>query len=1156
MPVLVAFQAHGGFNTLNSMLEVFFNEMNREPHPTDSKSKIASFGMRKILELYALVVNGKSINDSANLFSLLPRTGDRRSEFPVAQQLVVELRAAILPVVHMLWSSKLIEKASDSILTRVIDVLKSICAADNEYRGDKVSPHPLTCIISFRSKMLTGLQPPRYEPFKAAKIPFNWDTARSSVEQLISQGYDEDLAREAIFRTNNSVTPASEYCKAYKDGLARTRNPIPPDDSYTPAASTINGSSERQQRANAANTNVPGIADAAWDDAMSVDVPPFVPRPELDEFPGDAILGQNGDQSSQGSEESSNRETPGAMTASQLIDITNDTEGSEQPGQDLPATKDNLDKERENLRSELVGRCMEIIQAHPTSAIEISDLVRDVVLRSSTDEIREEVGAILANALSSLKTDDAGTSLNAQSVQAYAHLLALLLQDKKFFECNIETLSDKVDEYIGFLKTTLNNTTQELPSWIPDMLLILEILLAEGEQSPEAQWKPPTNVTDPIQPFELPPRNQIVNNDQCIGLFDYIVEILPRIGKDKTFAICVLRVLVILTRQRSLAQKIGDERNLQRLFVLTKQLAGAGSDCLKDSRITSSIMNILRHIVEDEDTLKQYMRAEIRTAVESRQRSQMRMDVSSYVRTLATVALRAPDLFLEVTNEMLQAHLWQSTASDPNSRTWTLELKDSRADASSAVDIEQGEGAKKLVDESSTKDVKPSTEEADKETNGTPKATRPVLENPDGVVHFLLTELLKYREVDDKEPSAPIGDTKDLGSPSLADPQGNLSDIEPFVDGKAKDKKTAKPTFQTEEHPIFVYRCFLLHCLSELLQSYTRAKVEFINFKRKVPMQTNTPVKPRSSVLNYLINDLLCQGNSGENSDTIVSKKKAATSSQAQDVLVALVLTTSEKATDSRIREKYEYDDEPDLLFVRRFVLDTVLKAYERASTPDEPIETRYSKMQCLAELMNQMIGERGKDPLTSTRSGDFSVHLHSQSQLRRMMYEKGYLDRLTSSIAEIDLSYPNIKKAIKCILQVLQILTYTAKELSHSTVMPSTSLLENVEDDFASASSLSDLDDREETPDLYRNSALGMLEHRDEDEESEDEDGRLSFCSPLPASHRFYMTPLLFLMLTITQTTRRCTMTNTAMRWTTPKMSYQPTEKKTSAMTMMSSKV
>ncbi|GJD05526.1 HECT-domain-containing protein [Colletotrichum higginsianum] len=464
-------------------------------------------------------------------------------------------------------------------------------------------------------------------------------------------------------------------------------------------------------------------------------------------------------------------------------------------------------------------------------------------------------------------------------------------------------------------------------------------------------------------------------------------------------------------------------------------------------------MAILRHIVEDEETLKQIMRAEIRNLFENPQRTQRNLDLST---------------------------------DEGSSRANQLALKDPESAAKANPTDKDAivEPAVQATEDLSIHDVKQSTETDDKEMADAPKPVaelkRPVVENPHGIIHFLLCELLNYREVDDKESSQPAKDPKGTASPGAitaeAGSQNAAADSQDAAENKDKDKKSSKPVFKAEDHPIFIYRCFLLNCLAELLQSYNQTKVEFINFKRSAPMQTNTPVKPRSNVLNYLIHDLLCQGNLSDNGDSILSKKKAATSAQAQQVLVALVAKTGEKVID-KTRDRFEYDDEPDLLF-----------AYERAATPEEPVDTRYPKMQCLAELMNHVIGEKDKES-TSQRTLD-SAQGRSQAQLRRMMYEKGYLDKLTSSIAEVDLSHAGVKRAIKYVLRVLRVLTDTAKELSRSHVIPSTSLPENAEDDIISTSSMSDMDDdREETPDLYRNSTLGMLEPRGSDDESDDED-------------------------------------------------------------------
>ncbi|KAK3045112.1 hypothetical protein LTS18_014549, partial [Coniosporium uncinatum] len=119
---------------------------------------------------------------------------------------------------------------------------------------------------------------------------------------------------------------------------------------------------------------------------------------------------------------------------------------------------------------------------------------------------------------------------------------------------------------------------------------------------------------------------------------------------------------------------------------------------------------------------------------------------------------------------------------------------------------------------------------------------------------------------------------------------------------------------------------------------------------------------------------------------------------------------------------------------------------------------------------------------------------LASQKQLARIMYEKNFIAILTSSIADIDLNFPGAKRAVKYILRPLKLLTQTAFDLSVSSDLSTTPGATD-EDEISTASSVSDMDDtREETPDLFRNSALGILDssgqhESDEGSEEEDED-------------------------------------------------------------------
>ncbi|KAI0142434.1 hypothetical protein F4776DRAFT_676310 [Hypoxylon sp. NC0597] len=1065
-PVLIAFKKYGGFELLNTMLRTFKNEICKEGKDGEefSMSRLAVIGMKKILDLYSMAVNGKIITDSLNQINILPRnvgSSDRRADAQVAPNLVVELRMAILPVMRELWESPLVEKGSAHILAKMINILKSISLADSESnayrRSDKSAP-------------------PAY--LQPAPVRFSWASVEDDVREVASEAAcDEDLAREGIYRANGARQPALEYCKAHKSGLAGTRNPIPEEDLPENAET---------ESAPQAESNVQPSAEG---DAMVLDFHNDLPPGILLE---DDLLGDLSNDRDTPVPPLISRDDNGAASSSATPAQGSSTGASAEPA-DLAKRpvvgKEDLDEERTKLRLNLIDRCLDVIRAHPDSTYEVSELI-SIILRTSGDDLsaRQEIGDTLANALMSFALDD-DLKPNGRSIAAYAHLLSLLLQDKSFFRATVGILKDNVSEFLRFLEVPTSPSTEELPPWIPYVLLIFEILLSDDEQPGEIKWKAPSSENDQIEPLQWPIKDLNVKDDDRQTLLSSILEILPRIGKDESLAVSVLRILVILTRDRSVARTVGDKKNLQRLFVTAKQLSGAGSLRLTETRIAPHILTILRHVVEDEEVIKQIMKSEIR-AYFAGTRNTRPLDPAGFTRTFSHIALRDPRLFVEVANETVKLSRWTPPESNIG-RGQAIVLKEPKPDTPK----DDVAPTVRATEDLTIQDVKPSTEGEDKHMGDASKphlqdTKRPVLENPDGVVHFLLCELLNYKEVDDKEPSQASKEPKKPDEQGSSTASG-VSDSEGRA-AESKEKKT-KPLFKAEEHPIFIYRCFLLHCLTELLQSYNRTKVEFINFKRSAPLFANTPIKPRSSVLNYLLNDLLYSSHMDGSSDTIAHKKKYATSVQTQNLLVALVSKTGEKPIEQG-RDKYDYDDEPDLLFVRKFVLDTILRSYKDAATSSEPFDTRYARMLALAEVMHLMMGDKDKDSPVPSRGGQDPVE-RSQAQIRRLMYEKGYLAALTASIADIDLAFPPVKRTIKYILRVLRTLTSTAIHLSHSNIIPTVPTQDNVDEDTYSGSSLSDIDDdREETPDLYRNSALGMLEPgRDRDgdysEDSEDDD-------------------------------------------------------------------
>ncbi|KAI1329376.1 hypothetical protein F5Y16DRAFT_108436 [Xylariaceae sp. FL0255] len=1071
IPVLLAFKKRGGIEMLNLMLRELKNEICKE-HKSDeeaAKSTLAALCMKKILDLYTMITNGKIIADAIGQVNILPHRAsgnDRRPDSQITPNLVVEIRAIVLPVVQELWDSPLIERGSATVVAKTIEILKLISSADyegNAYKRSDKTP------------------PPGYLELSVQK--FSWSTYSDETHQLSqSLTYPEDLVREAIYRGLGNLQIASEYCKAHEKGIAGPRNPIPETD--IPQTSEIESHVDE--------------GDATIDnDSMVLDLPPDLPPGILDEelignlrnasvvIPAPAFQNQA----------SSDLVSQSASPAQSAVAGAKSDDESPAIAPQAYA-KEDLDEQRAKLRSNLIDRCLDVIGAHPDSTHEVAELISSILLQSPGDDqsSRQEIGDTLVNALLSFALDDDIKS-NARSIAAYAHLLSLLLQENAFFKASVGVLTASVSEFLRFLQISSSSSSEELSPWIPYILLIFEILLSDDEHLGEIKWKAPEHENDAIESLEWNPREFNVKTTDRKTLLDLILEILPRIGREENLAISVLRILVILTRDREVARQVGDKKNLQRLFVTAKQLSGIGSQRLNESRLSTYILTILRHIIEDEEIIKQYMRNEIRTYFDGTRNSRPQ-EVAAYLGHFSHLVLRDAKLFVEVSNELLKLSRWLPRN---DSRQQAVVLKESSTAGTPKDDVAP---AVQATEDLSIQDVKPSTEGEEKQQDETTKSMSqeakrsvPVIENPDGVIHFLLCELINYKEVEDKDVSQLSKDTSSTTEREQGLAASNSTTENENRPAESKDKK-GKTSFKPDEHPIFIYRCFLLHCLTELLGSYNRTKVEFINFKRNAPLFANTPVKPRSSVLNYLLHDLLYPSHLDPPQDSILHKKKYATAIQAQQLLLALVSKTGERWF-GRSREAYDYEEEPDLLFVRKFVLDTILKSYKDASTSNDPFESRYTRMLALAEVMQLIVGDKEKDPTGPLRSSHDTLD-HAAAQMRRLMYEKGYLAALTSSIADIDLAFPPVKRTIKYILRVLRVLTSTAIHLSHSNIISSVPTQDSNEEDLISASSLSDMGgEREETPDLYRNSTLGMLEpgrdalddYSEDSEDDEDDD-------------------------------------------------------------------
>ncbi|KAF2404924.1 hypothetical protein EJ06DRAFT_552396 [Trichodelitschia bisporula] len=1041
--ILQSFKKQGGFTALEEIFTKFFDAAKGgatdagDEAPQNEESalmNLAMGGIKIILQFYCQIVNSRFINDAHQTLAMTSssRSMNReRPDFFSTAQFLVELRMAVVKPVRQMWDEPdtgFIKKATTSIVKSLVDVLRTILESDSENgaftRSEKISQ---------------GSKP---EPRK-------WAIKHKEVFRDLSLSYDEDLVREALFRCYDNGENAREYCQALNTDPRISRNPIPMDDvqSSPPSRSPA---------------TVPASAILSPNDIISAlttnsDVASI---PDLENFTSSYLRDSGHDTPVF----PPHLTQPTRTSASRSSSHDEGVEAGNIPG---VVTVDDLNEERELIREDAIDRCLDVLSTHDDVTFELAELIAAAVLKApGQSTLRSDIGTTLLHSLLSLQPDGVEPA-QAKKIATYAHLFGLVLQDRRFYEDTRAQLLDEFASLVDFVKLDPATKTQNAVTWVGQVLLILERLLSEDAEPAQIDHKIP-GPDEVIKDTPIIVYKPLIPHENKFKLFNAVLDILPHIGKDDTLALSVARILVILTRDRKLAMALGEKNNMRRLFTMIKQLHGVTNE-----RLQGAIMLVLRHIIEDADTIRQIMRSEIQAMFEGKQRRDT--DTTAYIRAMHHLVLRSPDIFVEVTNEKLMFKQY-----DTRQNHQTLVLK-KEPPAEESTD-QKGKDA--------TEPVSASNKDEPEVEKSKPELKMPVVENPDGVVHFILSELLNYRDVPDIEVSQEKPKDSGTTDVEMANAETGTSSDKPAT--PKPEKKSEKSEFKIEDHPIFTYRCFLLQCLTELLSCYNRAKIEFINYKRKADPVGTTPSKPRSHVLNYLLNGLIPIGTL-EHPDSIAAKKKVATSVWAMLAIVALCQKTGERVHVRldllTTRDLSHSEEEFELFYVRKFVLEHALKAFKEVqSNTSESLDQKYSHLMNLADLFQRM--------LTSKPNGGSSNNAHltdrfmfSQRLLTKLMYEKNYISALTNAVAEMDLNFPGARRAVKYILRPLKLLSQLAVELSFHSEVPVTQDSEG--DEISSATSVSDMDDtREETPDLFRNSALGILDPaRQDDSESEDED-------------------------------------------------------------------
>ncbi|KAF6760270.1 hypothetical protein DFP72DRAFT_1097039 [Ephemerocybe angulata] len=751
-------------------------------------------------------------------------------------------------------------------------------------------------------------------------------------------------------------------------------------------------------------------------------------------------------------EEPAAAEEPQEAQGVQEVQETPSEEPAGPPGKSAEEWRTELNEARKPLIDSLSSQALLLIDEHQQLLFDLQ--------KAFTKSSPQQKQAI-QNLVDDIKTfSPQAYDVREQPLANRCRLLALVLCEPPN-PLSPETVNQLMDNLLALLSSI---TIENPPKWLAAHLLVTEALftLAEEPRSITLPKEGEPIVQEPISvgPSRAAARTTVFK--LCLRLLA-----LEDLGSDELLS--VLRLFVLFTRTRDVANQFIEANGPGMLFQRLKASPVSGG--------SSYIAIILRHLVEDSATIQNIMQHGIKRYF-SQPRARI-VEISTYVKNCSSIALRDIEAFIESTKSLCQ--LGQIYTPSPH-----ISLQPDVAQATTTQ--AKSDSGDMAID--------------NPQANTTAPATVKLAES---VVHPLVNELmtsakaLSEQQAAAAQPAVPPTDTS--ADTVFVVPEDASSMAVEGASTQPDDKKEADAKAESDLYERYHYVCFLLQCLSELVLSYDSCKVAFLSFSPKKKAH-HTPAKDtahnrfRSATLQFFLTDLVTFGTINPQPDSKM-RNRVMLCNWAMTALISLCAESSANIDAKEVSS--------DLTSVRKYVLETVSRTIKDLPT-SENLDSKYGRLLALADLCNRLLNVRFNVPPTQ-RKPNAEIPTH----LAKIMLEKNYVSTLTTSLSEIDLNYPNVKALVTGILRPLQYLSKVAMKMSRSSSKQKEDADEEGSISDSSVGTDDDEDDeveREETPDLYRNSALGMYggemddghryaedeEMGDEGDDDEDDDVDMEF--------------------------------------------------------------
>lgn len=489
------------------------------------------------------------------------------------------------------------------------------------------------------------------------------------------------------------------------------------------------------------------------------------------------------------------------------------------------------------------------------------------------------------------------------------------------------------------------------------------------------------------------------------------------------------RVLILYARDQLFASRIVKSSILNDLIRVSLAYTSDANQTFDPYR--KIVIILLRRCYETVDIVKNYMTPEILHLFSGSLRS--KRELESCLRETSALVLREPTVYVDTFTKYTVLEGYDGASELTQNRLIVSKVpqkKETKDDQNEDVDMMDAN----MVDDGSTED--------NGETTGQRIGTT-------GIVHTLINELMKAMKQD-----------------WMSQPEEASTKKEMKKKTKEDNKNDIKADVFKNGH--FAYACFILQVLVELLSSYKQAKFEFVTFSKR--QAHDDQIRPRPTALNFMIHQLVSL-HPNENENSIKASRMNTLSTLAKLVLVSLLSTPILDEKNSPDPKK----EDIDMAFIRRYFTDVSMKILNETMQTTAVADLKYSKLQRVLELYGAPFSTKFTpliSPLRNKKATNFDLFY-----IARCMIDKQVPDQIAKIVANFDLNYAEISLVIKASSKVLNSL---GSVRSHNQeLFEQENHGERDEDEIVPIS-----DDREDVPDLFRNSTLGMYDIDESDEE------------------------------------------------------------------------